>query len=318
MHIPIVTVTLNPALDLSAPVLRVVPGPKLRTGPVIAEPGGGGINVARVVAALGGRALALACLGGSTGDRLAALLADVPGLTLAALPSPGETRESLTVDEGDSGAQFRFVLPGPDYPPDATAPLLDAIAARVPGGALVVLSGSQPPGLPDDLPRLLAQALPAGARLIVDTSGPPLAGLIARPDPALRPAVLRLDAAEAEAHAGTPLPDAADSAALAARWVAQGVAETVILARGAEGSVMVGPGGAWLCVPPRVTEVSKVGAGDSFVAGLTLGLARGDSADQALTLAVAAAAAAVTTPGTQLCRAADVAALRPACRLQPL
>jgi 6-phosphofructokinase 2 len=312
---PVVTVTLNPALDLSAMVPRVLPGPKLRTGPVLAEAGGGGINVARAVAALGGQALALACLGGATGDRLAGLLDGVPGLTLTPLPAPGETRESLSVTEGETGAQFRFVLPGPVFDPGAAGDMVARIVAAVPPGAVVVLSGSQPPGLPDDLPQRLARALPRDARLIVDTSGPALARLVAAPDPRAAPAILRMDAAEAEGLAARPLPRAQDSADLAGAWVSRGVAGCVILARGAEGSVMVDVSRAVLCAPPVVRVVSAVGAGDSFVAGLALALVQGQGMAEALTLGTAAAAAAVTTPGTELCRAQDVARLAPLCRL---
>jgi 6-phosphofructokinase 2 len=318
MPAPLITITLNPALDLSAEVAHVTPGPKLRTGPVLAEPGGGGVNVARAVVALGGQVRALACLGGPAGARLAALMDGVPGLDLVALPAPGETRESLSVTETATGAQYRFVLPGPDFGPGDAEPLIGALVAQVPAGALVVLSGSQPQGLPDDLPARLARALPAGARLIVDTSGPALRRLIERPEPGAAPAILRMDAAEAQAQSRRPLAGPGDSAALAAGWVARGVADCVILARGAEGSVLVTADTALLCAPPVVAVVSTVGAGDSFVAGLALALARGEGGAAALTLGTAAAAAAVMTPGTALCRAADVARLRPLCRLVPL
>ncbi len=152
----IVTVTLNPALDVSGRCDAVRPGPKLRVEGVTTEPGGGGINVARAVRALGGAVQALAVLGGATGAQLAALLAD-EGVALTVIPGPGETRQSLSVTDADR-AQWRFVLPGPPAP-DAAA-LTAAIAAAAPMGALVVLSGSQPPGLADDFALTLATALP--------------------------------------------------------------------------------------------------------------------------------------------------------------
>ena len=315
---PIVTITLNPALDLSAEVPQVESGPKLRTGAVLAEPGGGGINVARAVVNLGGRAIALAALGGATGKRLAALLEQVDGLELVALQAPGETRESLTLRETASGAEYRFVLPGPDFTEDAVPVLLNAIQSAMSPGSWVVLSGSQPPGLPADLAQSLARHLPDQARMIVDISGDSLGHLLAHPDPEALPAILRLDAAEAAARAGRTLATARDSAGLAADWVGQGVAGCVILARGSEGSVMVDAHGAWLCAPPAVPVASKVGAGDSFVAGLTLALARGEPQLDALRLGTAAAAAAVMTPGSALCRAEDVARLLPQCRLTRL
>lgn len=309
---PLVTITLNPALDLSAEVARVIPGPKLRTGPVRAEAGGGGINVARAAAALGGQATALACLGGATGRRLAGLLADLPGLTLHPLPAPQETRESLSITETASGAQYRFVLPGPVFEAQAADALLAALVAAIPPGAVVVLSGSQPPGLPDDLPQRLARALPDGARLVVDTSGPALDRLLAQPDPAALPWLLRLDESELRARGG-----GAPEADVARALVAGGRAHAVAVACGARGDVLAAGGAAWACTPPPVQVVSKVGAGDSWTGACALALARGQPWPEALRQGTAAAAAAVTTPGTELCRPADVARIAGLCTLAP-
>jgi 6-phosphofructokinase 2 len=309
---PLVTITLNPALDLSAEVARVVPGPKLRTGPVLAEAGGGGINVARAAAALGGQVTALACLGGATGHRLARLVAAVPGLTLHPLPAPDETRESLSITEADTGAQFRFVLPGPVFGLHETDELLGALVAALLPGAVVVLSGSQPPGLPDDLPQRLARALPPGARLVVDTSGAPLDRLLTQPDPAALPWLLRLDESEVRARAG-----GAPEADFARALVASGHAAAVAVACGARGDVLAAEGAAWACTPPPVPVVSKVGAGDSFVGACALALARGQGWAEALRQGTAAAAAAVITPGTELCRPDDVARIAARCTLAP-
>lgn len=305
----IVTATLNPALDVAGVTDRVVPGPKLRVSGVTTDPGGGGINVARVVRRLGGKALALAVLGGATGAQVAALLAaeDVP---LQVIPATGDTRQSLSVTDA-AGDQWRFVLPGPPAPDAAT--LVARIAAAAPPGALVVLSGSLPPGLADGFVSQLAQGLP-GRRLVVDTSGPALAATLA--GQGLH--TLRMDRAEAEAAAGHALPRAEDTAEFCGGLVARGVAQVAIAARGAAGNVLVSDAGAWLCVPPLVPVVSAVGAGDSFTAAYVLALDRGDPLDHALRAGTAAAAAAVTTPGTDLCHPADVARLAPLCRLTRL
>ncbi|MFN3292814.1 MAG: 1-phosphofructokinase family hexose kinase [Gemmobacter sp.] len=305
----IVTVTLNPALDVSGRTDRVVPGPKLRLRDVVTEPGGGGLNVARAVRALGGQAQALAVLGGATGGQVAALLA-AEGVPLVPLSGAGETRQSLSVTDG-AGAQWRFVLPGPPAPEAAV--LVAAIAAAAPPGALVVLSGSQPPGLADGFAPALAAALP-GRRLVVDTSGPALAACI--DGRGLH--TLRMDRAEAEAAAGHALPQAQDTGEFCGALVARGVAEVAIAARGAEGNILASAEGVWLCTPPLVEVVSAVGAGDSFAAGYVLALERGADLPQALRAGTAAAAAAVTTPGTALCRRADAEALAPQCRLTRL
>lgn len=306
----ILTVTLNPALDIGTSVPVVEPGPKLRCSAPRVDPGGGGLNVARAVGLLGGRATAFVALGGPTGDRLLKLLAD-HGVPTLAFPAPGDTRESLTVTETGTGRQYRFVLPGTAWDAARAARVEQAIPAVAPPGGWVVLSGSQAPGLPEDFAARLRRALPAGTRLLADTSGAPLRRLVAEPAGL---DVLRMDDAEAEDLARRPLPDRAASADFAADLVARGVAQCVILARGAEGSVLAARDGTRLFAPAApVPVVSKVGAGDSFVAGYVLTRARGGDQAAALSAGVAAASAAVMTEGTELCRPDDVARLLPLC-----
>lgn len=312
MH-PILTLTLNPALDLSTAADGIRPGPKLRCDPPVTEPGGGGVNVARVIARLGAPVRAVVALGGPTGARLAALLA-AEGVAVEAVEAPGDTRLSLAVTDRASGAQWRFVLPGPDWTAAAAGALAGRVALAAAAGAIVVLSGSQPPGVPDDFAARLAADLDrAGARLFVDTSGAALRRLAAGPSAV---AVLRLDEAEAEELAGVPLPDRAASLAFAAGLCDRGVARTVVLARGAEGSVLAAPGLRLAAVPPVVPVASKVGAGDSFTAAFVVALARGEGPGAALAQGTAAAAAAVMTPASELARAADIARLVPLVRLE--
>lgn len=303
---PILTVTLNPALDVSARTGRVMPGPKLRLEAVRIDPGGGGVNVARAVMRLGGQASAFVVLGGSVGDRLAGLLL-AEGVPLVRHAIPAESRESLAVTDA-AGAQWRFVLPGPEMA--GSEALLDAIAAAAAPDAVVVLSGSQPPGVAAGFPTLLARALP-GRRLIVDTSGPALQVVAKGPTTCVH--TLRMDQSEAEVIAGAPLATLRDVADLAERLVKAGAADVVIAAHGADGNVLADGAGRWLCRPPPVQVVSTVGAGDSFTAGYALALALGQGLSLALQAGTAAAAAAVMTPGTELCRRADAERLLAAC-----
>lgn len=303
----ILTITLNPALDVDTRTARVHPGEKLRCGAPVVNPGGGGLNVSRALAHLGGQSRALVALGGATGAELAGLLR-AEAIAFAAVESPGPTRQSLTVTETATGQQYRFVLPGPDWQAADLARLIAALGPEVRPGGIAVLSGSQPPGVPSDFAAELARALP-GMALVLDTSGPPLAAAIAQPIPGL--AILRMDSAEAESLAGHPLTTATDTADFAQTLTRAGAAQVVIIARGAEGNVLVTGQTRLLARPPSVTVVSAVGAGDSFVAGLVLAMARGQTWQQALTLGTAAAAAAVLTPATELCRAEDVATLLP-------
>ncbi|MCC5971822.1 MAG: 1-phosphofructokinase family hexose kinase [Pararhodobacter sp.] len=302
--LPILTITLNPALDIAADAPHVIAGPKLRLSDPVIEPGGGGINVARAIALLGGQARALAALGGVTGAQMEALIAD-QGVALVPFAVAGETRQSLTVTDQSDGRQFRFVLPGPQWSADMAAQLLSAAGQAAPPGGWVVLSGSQPPGVAADFPARLARRLAESeARLVVDTSGAALVQMVAGgADPA--PWCLRMDQAEAEEQAGRALPDVADSLAFAGELVARGVAQVVVLARGADGSVLVGEGARLHCRPPQVPVKSKVGAGDSFTGAFTLAMARSGDTAEALRQGTAAAAAAVMTASTELCRRAD-------------
>ena len=306
---PILTLTLNPALDMATTVPEMVPDRKLRCAAPLLDPGGGGLNVSRAVTVLGGETLALVALGGLTGDRLAGLIR-AESVPFLALMGPGETRQSLTVTEQKSGRQYRFMLPGPvwsEADQDRVFLLLRA-SARV--GAFGVISGSQPPGVPVDFLAQLARAM-AGLQVLLDTSGAALKQAVAHPIPGLF--VLRMDDVEAEELAGHPLTTRTQSADFAASLVARGVAQKVIVARGADGSVLAEAGQRLFVKAAPVKVVSKVGAGDSFVAGFVLTLARGGTSAQAMAYGAAAASAAVMTDATQLCRLTDVERILPDC-----
>ncbi|MBE2278556.1 MAG: 1-phosphofructokinase family hexose kinase [Rhodobacteraceae bacterium] len=308
---PILTLTLNPALDMATEVEEIIPGHKLRCGEPLLDPGGGGLNVSRAIRALGGESLALVALGGLTGDRLAGLIRD-SGITFLSILGPGETRLSLSVGETSTGRQYRFMLPGPVWTAADRGHVFTLLRATAQPGGLSVISGSQPPGMPIDLPAQLAASMP-GCRVVLDISGKPLMQAVRRPIPDLE--VLRMDGEEAESLTGAPLESREATANFAEDLVRQGVAKKVVIARGAEGNLLVTAERRIFAATPRVEVRSAVGAGDSFVAGLVLALSRGQSDDEALALASAAAAAAVTTDATHLCRPEDVMRLLPATRV---
>jgi 6-phosphofructokinase 2 len=306
---PVVTLTLNPALDMSSEVPALIPDQKLRCSEPLLDPGGGGLNVSRAIAALGGESLALVALGGLTGDRLAGLIR-AEGVPFLALTAPGETRQSLTVTEASTGRQYRFMLPGAVWSAEDQERVFTVLRAFSRLGAWGVISGSQPPGVPVDFPARLARAMP-GLNVVLDTSGPALREAVAHPIPGL--AVLRMDGDEAEMLAGAPLISRSDSADFAASLVERGVARQVVVARGADGSVLVDKDHRIFAKAARVKVKSTVGAGDSFVAGLVLSLAREEPPEAALAFGTAAASAAVMTDATQLCRKEDVERLLPEC-----
>lgn len=310
----IVTVTLNPALDLATSAAAVVPNKKLRCAPETAEAGGGGVNVARAITQLGGQAQAWVSLGGANGDWLGQIL-DGLGLDWVRLPSPGSTRHSFSVTDTATADQYRFVLTGPEWDAAQLAEVLDLIVAGSPPDAMVVFSGSMPPGAaPGFLPLACARLAPR--RVVIDTSGPHLDHQATGPAP--MPYVLRMDSHEAEALSGLPLLTRADSAAYAEVLRRQGAGEIIIIARGKDGSVMATAEGLWHTSAENDIVVSAIGAGDSFVGGFCLGIATGKPPEEALRMGAAAASAAVMSPGTQLCLPDDYAMLLPRTQLTRL
>ncbi|MGD9917004.1 MAG: 1-phosphofructokinase family hexose kinase [Paenirhodobacter sp.] len=311
---PILTVTLNPTVDLSIHADQVAAERKLRCSRPDTDPGGGGLNVSRAISALGGHSTAFVALGGPTGDKVMHLLAEA-GIGLSPFPAPGETRQSLTVTDQRTGEQYRFVMPGPEWTPRDVTKVLDRIGKAAPENGIVVLSGSQPPGVPDDFPaRLATRIARTRARFFLDTSGKALHRLL---EAGAKPVdVLRMDDLEAEELAGRALPERRDSADFAQSLVTRGIARAVIVARGADGNVLATDSERWVAQAVPDAVISKVGAGDSFVAAFALARARGLSRPEALKWGSSAAAAAVMTPATDLCTLKDVRRLLRHCTLE--
>lgn len=300
----ILTVTLNPALDIASVVDEVRPEDKLRCEAPVYDVGGGGVNVARAIGELGGRASAFVALAGHTGARYGALLA-AQSLDPVIFETPGDTRQSLSVTSAATGEQYRFVMPGPRWSADLSAQAINRIGAETPKGGYVVLSGSQPPGVPAHFPTNLAAEVEAqGGRMVLDTSGPPLRALLGTG--VARQHVLRLDSAESEHLAGRELGSRADVADFAQSLIAREIADIVVLALGPDGSILATSDGCWHANTIDVPVKSKVGAGDSFVGAFTLALSHGAEPPEALVQGCAAASAAVMTDATALCRREDV------------
>ncbi len=307
--LPILTLTLNPALDMATSVAAFDPGQKLRCSDPLLDPGGGGLNVSRAIKALGGDSLALVALGGLTGDRLAGLIR-AEGVTFLSILGPGETRQSLTVTETATGKQLRFMLPGPEWTQTERQRVFTLLRATSRPGGISVVSGSQPPGVPPDFPAELAASMP-GSMVVLDTSGAALTSAVTHPIPGLE--VLRMDTEEAEGLAGRTLHSRAETADFAQELVHRGVARQIIMARGADGNVLATADLRLFASAARVQVKSTVGAGDSFVAAFVLAMARGQGPETALAMGCAAASAAVMTDATQLCRIEDVERLLPEC-----
>jgi 6-phosphofructokinase 2 len=300
-HDPIVTATPNPALDVSTSVDRVVPEHKMRCGPTVLDPGGGGINVSRVVRNLGGRSTAVYAVGGPTGQAYRELL-EREGIAGHAVRIAASTRESFTVDETATGQQFRFVLQGPHMREPEWRAFLSAVGDDMPVGGYIVPSGSLPPGAPVDLYARIARiAREKGTRCVVDTSGPALRAALDEGVYLIKPSRRELgDLVGAEIDDENSMLDAARELGRAR------ACEVVALTLGADWAILVTRDEALRLPTPEVQVQSTVGAGDAFLGGLVLRLAQGRDLSAAFRTAVAAGSATAMLPATDLCRPADV------------
>lgn len=297
----ILTLTFNPALDVFTTTERVVDTHKLRCGPAQRHPGGGGINVARVLQRLGADCVALYPAGGPAGALLRQLL-DAEQVRSHCVPIAAETRESFSVHELATGRDWRFVLPGPELAPSEWEACWDALPALAPGGGWLVASGSLPPGAPADCHARLARlARERQWRLVVDASGPALAAALAEGVYLAKPSLREL-----RELSGRPLLAPGEWLAAARELVREGRAQVVALSLGAQGAVLVTPDAALSASGLPVHVASTIGAGDSFTAGLLWAMDAGEPLDEALRYGIAAGAAALLTPGTALCQPADV------------
>jgi 6-phosphofructokinase 2 len=295
----IVTLTLNPTVDMASTAAMVRPTHKIRTFDERLDPGGGGINVARVLHALGADPLALVMTGGVTGHVIEQLLSQ-GGVRWQALPIRGSNRISLNVHDRHSGLEYRFVPEGPTIEPDECLYALEVL--RHIEADWIVASGSLPRGMPDDFyAQAAATAAQRGQNFVLDTSGVALrAGIGAGI------ALLKLSLGELEFLTGREMTDPRAREQEVLGLIRAGSARMIAVSLGRDGALL-GVGDNIVEVSAvKVDERSAVGAGDSFLAGLVTGLARDLSPRRALALGTAVGAAAVVNYGTALVRQADV------------
>ncbi|MDX3853793.1 1-phosphofructokinase family hexose kinase [Streptomyces sp. AK02-01A] len=290
----ILTVTLNTALDITYRVPALLPATTHRVGEVIERPGGKGLNVARVLSALGHESVVTGFAGGRTGDILRDLLAGSGGGRGAAAPGPvdalvpiaGATRRTVAVVDETTGDTTQLNEPGPTVSAAEWTAFLTGYERLLTGADAVALCGSLPPGIHvGAYAELIRRARAAGVRVLLDTGGEPLRrGIAARPD------LLKPNAVELAGLTGSrePLPAALDARRRGAHCV--------IASLGADGVLAVTPDGIWQAAPPAAARGNPTGAGDSAVAGLLSGLVEGLPWPARLARAVALSTATVLAP----------------------
>jgi 1-phosphofructokinase len=286
----ILTITLNPAFDVTIRLAALAPGEVNRSRSVGTHPAGKGINVARVLSDLGHAVTVSGFLGEDNAGPFDALFAQC-GMTDAFVRVPGETRSNIKIAE-DAGRVTDVNGPGPEIDAGMQAALRKQLMAVAPGHDAVVIAGSLPRGVePDWLAETMHALRAIGLRVAIDTSGAALQA-------ALRasPWLVKPNAEELAQALGRQAADDDSLQAQAAELRALGIAN-VVVSQGAEGVCWLGDGVALRATPPRVSVLSTVGAGDSLVAGMVHGLLSGLRAERTLALATAIAAHAVTQVG---------------------
>lgn len=312
-HFQIITLTLNPAIDKSCSIEHVAHEHKLRCHDVQFHPGGGGINVARAITAFGGEATAYWTRGGALGELLQDCLDD-EGVNHHPIPIAEMTRENMIVFEQSSGLQYRFGMPGARLTRQEESKCLDLVVdwaqsrsskidsatSASPQTRYVVLSGSLPAGCDNSLYAKFAEALKPHCRVVLDTSGESLRL-------GLRQGVflIKPNKGELDQLFGRTIQSDSQIHDAARQIVDTGQAEIVVTSLGSGGATLTTSETHEHFRTPTVEIRSKVGAGDSMVAGMVFALSKQMSIRDAVRFGIAAGAAAVMTEGTELCRRED-------------
>ncbi|MGI5376347.1 1-phosphofructokinase family hexose kinase [Streptomyces sp. CA-251387] len=282
----ILTVTLNTALDITYRVQGLRPHASHRVSEVTERPGGKGLNVARVLAALGHEVTVTGFAGGATGRVVQEQLTKTPGVVDALVPVTGATRRTIAVVDDHTGDTTQLNEPGPTITPAEWSAFQEAYEDLVPSASAVALCGSLPPGVPvGAYAGLVRAAKAAGVPVLLDTSGEALRrGVAARPD------IIKPNADELAELTGShePLRATQDARRRGARAVVASLGEGGLLAST--------PEGRWRATPPARLHGNPTGAGDAAVAGLLSGLVARLPWPDRLARAAALSAASVVAP----------------------
>ncbi|WP_335945672.1 1-phosphofructokinase [Pseudomonas sp. G166] len=307
----ILTLTLNPALDLTVELARLEPGQVNRSDAMHAHAAGKGVNVAQVLADLGHTLTVSGFLGEDNAQMFEALFIQ-RGFVDAFIRVPGETRSNIKLAERD-GRITDLNGPGPVVDEAAQQALLERLEQIAPGHDVVVVAGSLPRGVsPQWLQALITRLKKLGLNVALDTSGEALRVALAA-----GPWLIKPNTEELADALGCEVVSELAQAQAAQRLHAQGI-EHVVISHGADGVNWFSVGSALHASPPKVSVASTVGAGDSLLAGMLHGLLSADTPEQTLRTATAIAAMAVTQIGFGIHDTALLASLEQGVRVRPL
>lgn len=296
MYSPIITFTMNPAVDTFGETERIYDDSKSRCRQSSQEPGGGGINVARNISRMGTPALAIFPAGGLNGELLKQLLAR-DNTPYQAIPIAADTRQNLAITERYSGKMYHFVFPGPELTELEQSKCKEALLGQPQKPEFLVLSGSIADSVPASFyGEITEEANELGIKVILDTSGAALQGALNH-----GAYIAKLNRKEFSSLGYSELDDIDILFSQMRECVENKIVRNLIVTLAKGGALMVSETGEELAyMPPKVEIVSHVGAGDSFVSALTYQLHHGKPLAEAFRYGVAAACVTVQTKGNQL------------------
>lgn len=297
----IATVTINPALDKSLVVEKLIPEKKLRCSNTAMEAGGGGINVSRAIQKLGGESIAIFPSGGLNGRCLNQIL-ETQNIAFKSIPVSNQTRENFTVTESFANAQYRFVMPGSFLSNAEIEACITGITSLNPSPTIIVASGSLPPGVPDNFfARLAVIAKQIGAKYILDTSGIPLKLALQECVYLLKPNLSELCSLVEKDYLQLVEVDAA-----AQEVIKKARCEVIVVSMGPAGAMLVTANEQERIPAPVVKKLSTVGAGDSMLGGMAWMLEQLATLKEVVRFGVACGTAATMNTGSQLFKKENV------------
>lgn len=291
----IYTVTLNPTLDITFELEEITFGEPVKAVRVDRTPGGKGINVSRALRNMGVDSVAMGLLGGYRGEEVLDLL-QKEGLILQVVKIKNDTRTNITILGRKDGRELSIRAAGPEVETQETERLTRMLLERAQAPEALVLSGSLPPGIKADIYQsIIMEGKKQGIRIILDSDGEAMRRGIEAGPYLIKPNRVELERLVGREFAGE------DDIVEYARGLVAGGVDVVVVSLGQEGAVMITADGAWKGLVPPIHSEDTVGAGDSTVAGLVMGMVREEPAEVMFHRGLSCGLSAVINPGPNLC-----------------
>lgn len=295
----VVTLTVNPALDIYSTVDKIESEKKLRCSPATKDPGGGGVNVSRVLKRLGIDAQTIFTCGGHTGKLFQHLLSQ-EGIDQDVVEIEEDLRQNFAVNENSTGDLFRFGFPGAKLKQQEIKELLDKIK-KIEGAEFLVVSGSLSPDAPEDLYAQIAKiAKEKHLKLVVDSSGKAFAQAIKEGAYLIKPNINELEDITGKKNGSEE-----QLKKILLEVLEEYPVTAIAMSMGPQGAYLATEGEVHHFPAPQIKAQSSIGAGDSMVAGMVYRLSLGKDLKDAVRFGIACGSATIKSPGTQLLQKED-------------